>query len=127
MTLKLYPIYRSLLLVLTGLAIWRLPSLFYLDELWQSPFFTPEAWMAMCGLFSAGLILGFLKPAMWLQLGGLVGLGPMVHTGGKLANNTLGTLWPMEILLALVVGILPVLGGAYLGKLAKSMIVDLHH
>ena len=125
--MKFYTTYRSILLVFSGLAIWRLPSLFYLDELWQAPFFTPEAWMAMLGLFLAGFILGFLRPHKWSQFGLLVGLGPMVHTVVRFANETLGTLWPMEIFLALIVGILPVLGGAWIGNLAKSTIVSLHH
>jgi hypothetical protein len=98
-----------------------------LDELWQAPFFTPEAWMAMLGLFLAGIILGFLKPNMWAQFGIFVGLGPLVHTGARLAHDTLGTLWAMEIFLALIVGILPVLGGAWVGRLAKNMMVGLQH
>ena len=127
MTLKFYSIYRTILLVLSGLAIWRIPSLFYLDELWQAPFFTPEAWMAMLGLFLGGFILGFLKPIKWMQFGILLGLGPMVHTAARLANDTLGTLWAMEIFLTLVIGILPALGGAWLGTFARNLVPHLHH
>ena len=118
---KYRSIYVKVFLALSGLAIWRIPSLFYLDELWQAPVFTPEAWMAMLGLFVAGITLGFLRPHKWLQLALLLGIGPTLHTLTTYTGDSLVLLWITANLMTLLIGILPVLGGAWVGSKLSSL------
>ena len=93
-----------------------LPRLFRLNEHFASGFFTAEAFGMIIGLLLSGIIMGAADPQRAARWGVVVGLAPLVETAIRMSHQGLGTLWPIAIFLALMLGVPAAAVGTLIGK-----------
>jgi hypothetical protein len=80
------------------------------------PVLTTEAY-AMCLILAlGGAIATFVDPSRARIWAGLLGCAPLVETLVRMVRSGAGNLWPIAIVLALALGLIPASLGAMVGR-----------
>src|SRR5574341_883439 len=97
-----------LLATLTVLGM-RIPALVYLG---------PVVAVAFAGLlFVWAFVFGATHPTLWWLWGSLFSLAPLVYALAAMSLAGPGNLWPIDLFMALVLGLPPAWLGVFVGRL----------
>ena len=97
------------------------PRLLKLNDRFATGFLSAEAYAMCAGLLVSGIVMGALDPPGAARWGVVVGLAPLADTAVRMAQEgSVGNLWPIAIVLALVLGVPAASAGALIGRTIRS-------
>lgn len=99
----------------TGIDMKSISFLAIIADVYESVIFIPTLIM----LFSIGIILGYIRPKLWIYSGLLtITIFPLASLFEIINSPTSNNLWPLEFVIYCVLAI-PAILGAYIGNRTK--------